>query len=336
MATFLGYPFDPELFSYNWRNAQDMTLTAMLDSGAVVSDPQIAKLISNGSDTYTIPFYNVIGGEADNYDGVDNITITDVDGSAQSGIVYGRAHGWKAQDFVFDYNSGADPMRQITSQVVRYWQKQRQNRMLSILSAVFGVTGAGAFADWANHTTDISSADSTVTEDNKFGPTTGGEAMQKAVGDASDQFKLYFMHSKVATNLAGLNLLNFLKYTDPNGIERTLRIADLNGATVVVDDGVPHTADTYTTYILGLGSLRYAAAPVKVPSEITRNATAAGGYDALITRLRETIHPNGFSFTKPASGYTSSPTDAQLAASANWSIVADPKSIALARVISNG
>ena len=336
MATFLGYPFDPELFSYNWANAQDMTLTAMLDSGAVVTDSQIAGLIANGSDTYTIPFYNVIGGEPDNYDGVADIQISDVDGSAQSGIVYGRAHGWKAQDFVFDYNSGADPMRQIVSQVSKYWQKQRQNKMLSILSAVFGVTGSGAFADWANHTTDISSADSTVTEDNRFGATTGGEAMQKAVGDAADQFKLYFMHSRVATNLAGLNLLNFLKYTDANGIERTLRLADLNGATVVVDDGVPHADGKYTTYILGLGSLRYAPAPVKVPSEVARDATAAGGYDALITRLRETIHPNGFTFTKPTSGYTSSPTDAQLADSGNWSIVADPKSIALARVISNG
>ena len=48
------------------------------------------------------------------------------------------------------------------------------------------------------------------------------------------------------------------------------------------------------------------------------------------------MHPNGFSFTKPTSGYTASPTDAQLGASANWSIIADPKTIALARIISNG
>ena len=39
---------------------------------------------------------------------------------------------------------------------------------------------------------------------------------------------------------------------------------------------------------------------------------------------------------KPASGYTASPTDAQLAATANWSIVADPKTIALAKIITNG
>ena len=336
MPTFLDFPFDAELFSYNWQNIPDTTLTAMFESGAVVADPTIQTLISNGSDTYTIPFYNVIGGDEDNYDGVSNIKISSVDGTAQSGIVYGRAHGWKAQDFVFDYNSGADPMQQIASQVAKYWQKKRQSKMLAILNAVFGVTGGGNFSDWANHTTDISSASSTVTDANKFGATTGGEAMQKACGDAADQFSLYFMHSKVATNLAGLQLLEFLKYTDPSGMERPMQIGMLNGRTVIVDDGVPVSGNKYTTYILGAGALRYASAPVKTPSEISRDATTAGGYDALITRLRETIHPNGFSFKKPSSGYTSSPTNDQLASSDNWSIIAPPKSIALARVITNG
>ena len=75
---------------------------------------------------------------------------------------------------------------------------------------------------------------------------------------------------------------------------------------------------------------------MKVPSELTRDALKGGGYDALVTRIRETMHPNGFSFIKPTSGYTASPTDAQLATTANWSIVADPKTIALAKIITNG
>lgn len=32
MATYLGFPFDPELFNYNWANAKDPTLTAMFES----------------------------------------------------------------------------------------------------------------------------------------------------------------------------------------------------------------------------------------------------------------------------------------------------------------
>lgn len=342
MAEYLGYPFDPELFRYNWENAKDPTLTAMFESGAVAANAELERLISNGSDFYTLPFYKVLGGTPDNYDGSANITISEPDGGSQSGIVYGRAHGWKEQDFIVDYNSGADPMKQITSQVNKYWQKNRQSVMLKILDAVFQVTGSGETADWKNHITDISSSDTTVTEANKMGATTIGEAIQTAVGDNMDAFKLVLMHSKVATNLAGLQLLEFLKYTDANGVQRPLRIGTMNGMTVIVDDSCPYTAATgtaaakYTTYVLGTGALQYGKAPVKTPVELTRDAVTAGGYTALITRLRETIHPNGFSFKKPSSGYTSSPTDAQLAAKANWSIVANPKTIAMAKIVTNG
>lgn len=342
MANYLGYPFNPELFDYNWANEKDPTLTAMFESGAVMANSEIQDLISKGSDLYTIPFYKVIGGTPDNYDGATNINLTDTEGGSQSGIVYGRAHGWKEKEFVVDYNSGADPMKQIVSQVAKYWQKNRQNIMLKILSGVFGVKGTGNYAGWNDHTLDISSTSLEVSAANKIGATTIGDAAQQAVGDASDMFTLALMHSKVAQNLSGLQLLEYRKYTDSQGIERKLRIADINGMVVIIDDSAPFTAATdtvagqYTTYILGTGALQYAPAPVRTPSEVTRDATTAGGYNALITRVRETIHPNGFSFKKPSSGYNASPTDTQLGATANWSISANPKNIAIARIISNG
>ena len=75
------------------------------------------------------------------------------------------------------------------------------------------------------------------------------------------------------------------------------------------------------------------------PVEIAREAKKDGGYNELITRIRETHHPNGFTFVKP-NPYTASPTDAQLGAgasgSSNWIIAGNPKNIAIARIISNG
>ena len=68
----------------------------------------------------------MIGGTPDNYDGDADISTEEVTGKSQSGIVYGRAKGWKDRDFIRDFNSGADPMKQITSQVARYWAKYRQ------------------------------------------------------------------------------------------------------------------------------------------------------------------------------------------------------------------
>lgn len=345
MATNLGYPFDPELFLLQWSAAQDPTLTAMVESGAVQNNATIANLISTGSDLYTIPFYNVLGGTPDNYDGVSNITTTAPTGNSQSGVVYGRAHSWKDTDFIHDFNSGADPMRQITSQVAKYWQKQRQATMLGIVKGIFSITDdeTDTWDEWQNHTYNIASTATTVSAENKMGATTVGDALQKAVGDNSGIFSMAWMHSKVATNLAGLQLLQFRKYTDASGIERQLSIADMNGLTVIVDDNAPVAASTkatgeneYTTYLMGVGALQYAKAPVKVPVEIGREELTQGGYNYYITRLRETIHPNGFTFVPPAASYTHSPTNDQLSAAANWKLVGTPKAIPMARIITNG
>lgn len=339
MADFLGYPFDPEIFDYNWQNEADPTRTALLQSGAVVADGEISTLIANGSDTYTIPFYNTLTGEPTNYDGQTNITATEPSGKSQSGIVFGRAKGFTARDFIKDYNSGADPMRQITSQIAKYWNKLRQKYLISILTAIFGISGA----EWEKHTLNLAAAEETVADTNRIGETTVNDATVQAVGDNSGIFSLAVMHSVVAKRLANLDLLEFRKYTDAQGIQRPLRIADINGMMALVDDGVPVAESAtatgekeYTTYVLGQGVIRTASAPVEHPSEVERSAATNGGQDTLYTRIRETIHPNGFSFKKPTSGYTSSPTNAQLEASGNWSLIAKPKNIAIAQIITNG
>ena len=140
MAQYLNFNFDPELFLLNWQNTPDLTLTALYDSGAVQENAEIASLIANGGDFYTIPFYDVLGGTPVNYDGATNITATEHSGIAQNGVVYGRANAWKARQFIRDFNSGADPMQSITAQVAKFWQKRRQAILLKILDGVFSVT----------------------------------------------------------------------------------------------------------------------------------------------------------------------------------------------------
>lgn len=344
-ATNLNFPYDPELFLLQWRNAPDPTRTAILESGAMVANAELRNLIANGSDVFTMPFYDTIGGTPDNYDGVSDITVSDVTGHSQSGVVYGRAHSWKDSDFIRDFNSGADPMRQITSQVGRYWSKQRQGIMLDTLKGIFSIAddSTDKWDEWALHTSNFATSTTSVTDANKINEATAGDAAQKAVGDNAGIFTMAVMHSKIANELAKKQLLNFRKYTDAMGIERQLNIADYNGMTVIVDDGVP-TADSasasgnkeYTTFLLGAGALQYAPAPVDIPVEINREAKSKGGYNEFITRLREAMHPNGFSFKVPTSGYTKSPTNAQLAAGANWMISGVPKSIAIARIVTNG
>ncbi|MBY4798347.1 hypothetical protein K6V98_08310 [Collinsella sp. AGMB00827] len=324
-GTLLGFPFDEDIFNYNWNNAKDPVKTAILESGAMVEDPLIAGMIQNGSDSYTVPFYGLLSGNEANYDGKTDIPVGTVSGFAETGVVYGRAMGWSEDQFVRDFNSGADPMASIVSQVAAYWNHKRQNRLITIANAVLSLDAMKP------HVIDKSTE--------AIAETTIGDASVDAFGDNASAVSLAVMHSKVANKLAGLKVLNYLKYTDAAGIERQMNIAQINGLTVVVDDAAPVTPgesskpNKYTTLLFGQGAIRYARANVEVPAEVSRDPKKAGGQNTLWTRVRETIHPDGFSFVKPKSGYTGSPTDAQLAAKANWALVADPKVTPIASVI---
>lgn len=343
-GTIFGIPFDDELFMQMWSEAPDPYLTAMINSGAIVEDSVISGKISNNGNIYTIPFYNTLDGDDLNYDGQTDISVSEVGGGYQTGVVYGRAKGFFARNFTAEL-SGADPMGHITGTIARYWQKRRQKRLIGILDAVFGITGASGNAKvWGDtHTLDLGS---TTAAARTIQATDLNDLATQACGDHKDRFGLVIMHSNVAKTLENMQLLEFWKQTDANGIQRPMNLASVNGYTAIIDDGVPcvdvggeganKSLKKYTTYLLGGGVIRTAKGRVDVPVETNRDAKKNGGQDELITRMRETIHPNGFSFKVPSSGWTESPTDTQLFATANWSIKFDPKAIPMARLITNG
>ena len=344
-GTLYGFPYNEELFDYYYRNEPDPITTALVESGAMVNDPEIAQQISKGSELYTVPFYKTIGGDPVNYDGKTDITATDTEGGFQTGVVYGRAKAWKARDFVYDFHK-ANPMAVIAGQVNRYWAKQRQITLLSILNGIFAVNSTVHSDDefskeWEAHTVNIAAASTTIAETNKVTDTTISDATVKACGDlAFGSFGLAIMHSAVAQHLADTQLLEYRKYTDPMGIERSLPIVDINGLTVIVYDGVPTAqgstskATEYTSYVLGNGALRYAPAPVKAPYEPFRDPKTNGGEDLLYTRLRETICPNGFTYI-PQSGDAVSPTNEMLAEGKRYKPIFEPKCLPMVRIVSN-
>lgn len=347
-GTYLGLPFDEELFFNEWKNEPDTYKTAMLDSGAVIADADIAAKIAGGSNLYTMPFYNTLPTtEPVNYDGKTDIEVEETAGDALTGVVFGRAKGWSARDFIVDFHK-ADPMASIIAQVSRYWDKYNERTILAVLGAMFGCTPTDAdiATAWALHKTDISAASGTVTDANKLADASIADAAVKACGDnANGLFSLAFMHSTVANNLAKKNLLEYRKYTDPSGIERQLPIADINGYTVVTDDSLIDTSGDlpkYTTYLLGSGAIRTAAAPVAKPVTADRDEAKNGGQDMLYTRIRETVSANGFTWTGKNANTTGSdlnaisPTLAGLSDVSNYDLKFDPKAIAMASIVSNG
>ncbi len=148
-----------------------------------------------------------------------------------------------------------------------------------------------------------------------------------------------------------------MQYTDTDGITRDLTIGTWNGRVVLVDDSMPiEEVDAagevpaytkYTTYALGKGAFSYENIGAKVPHEMAREASKNGGQDTLYSRQRKVFAPTGISYEK-SSQATLSPTNAELANGANWTLVndgnsvganrkyIDHKAIPIARIISRG
>lgn len=288
------------------------------------------------------PIKGRLGGNPVNYDGSTDIPKgSERDTFFQNKICYGRAKAWGEYDFASDI-TGTN-FEAEANEVNEYWDEQRQSTVLAILEGIFGMTGGvnGQFV--AKHTYDIK---------NEATPTLGADALnkagQKALGDKKGNFDVIFMHSAVSTNLEGLNLIDFLKYTDANGIERDLTIGTFNGKLVIVDDEMPVSTDStgniYTSYVFKKGFFEYENIGAKKPSELARDSYDKGGKTDLITRVREMIVPTYISYVGTGSV---SPTNSDFANGSNWELAnndkngaskvyVDDKLIPVARIISRG
>ena len=340
--------FNGEVFGRYVDTLPSLNKNELLKSGAVVSRQDLAgKFVDQvGGNYITLPITGRIGGTALNYDGSTDITATGIGTYTQGRIVVGRAKAWEESDFSYELTK-KDFTTVIASQIAEYWDDIDFQTILSTLKGVFAMTKGTenkAFVD--NHTYDISKE----TTNNVFSAATLNNAIQKALGDQKAKFTMAFLHSAVATNLENLKLLEYMKYTDGNGIERQLGIATLNGRTVLIDDNMPTEAvsDTasytkYTSYVLGNGAIEYTNCGAKVPYEQYRQPLEKGGKDMLIGRQRKIFSPYGLSFKN--SGIIS-PTDTQLETGDNWELAndnatstkkyIDHRYIPIARIITRG
>ena len=346
MGIFDSKYFNSEVFGKYVETVPRIKQNAFLQAGVLRTRNNLRNMLSDqtGGNFISVPMTGRIGGAALNYDGTTNLSTTGIETFLQSMIVVGRMKGWKERDFSYDI-TGHDFMRDIAAQVSEYWDDIDQLTILKTLEGIFGVT-TGGFAN--THTLDI-----TGTATGVMDATTPNTAMQKASGANKNIFTLMIMHSAVATNLENLEILDFKKGTESNGMQAQPMLATYNGRTVLIDDDVPTEEvaasgndpayTKYTTYILGRGAIDYCDCGAKVPYETDRDPVTNGGEEMLYTRQRKLFAPRGFSFVQPTTAIVS-PTDAQLATAARWTLVKDTagtgyydtKAIPIARVISKG
>ena len=242
MEKFRGKIFNPEVFEKYLKTLESTKENSLIKNGLFtpVSKYKVRMAEQTGGYAVLEPIKGRIGGNPVNYDGNTDIPKgSERDTFFQRKICYGRAKGFTEKDFSYDITGGKDFMQNVAEQIAEYKDGLDQDTILSVLKGIFSMTGGvdGKFVE--KHTYQVAenlSADAL------------NRAAQKALGDKKSKLEIMFTHSMVTTNLEGLNLIDFLKYTDSDGIERDLTIGTYNGKMVIVDDDMP-TNDVDATYV---------------------------------------------------------------------------------------
>lgn len=231
--------FNPEAFKYMVGRVPNLKMSEIKKSKALAGNPDIRDAFSsqNGTGYARIAMRGLLEGSAVNYDGQTDITASSTKTFEQGVVVVGRAKGFVEKDFSYDITGGVDFMQNIADQVAEYKDGLDQDTILAILKGIFGMNGDSKSVEFVNkHTLDITSG---VGDAAKVGATTLNTTTNKACGANKKKFTLVFMHSDVATGLENLNLLEHLKYTDKDGVQRDLDLGTWNGKLVVIDDYMP-------------------------------------------------------------------------------------------------
>lgn len=237
---FNAKTFNEEAFGRYMQAVPDVKRNKLLESGAVTGNAELRNLFANQTGSYfgTIPFYgNLDQTEPDNYDGSTDISADSTVTYTQGVFVYGRAKGWTEKDFSYDITGGVDFMSNVRDKLIKYWYNVDQDTLLAILKGIFSMTGKGNVDFVTNHTNNIAQLIDDAAA--KVDPTSLNTTIQKACGDNKGVFNLAIMHSQVSTNLENMNLIERLKYTDAQGIQRDLELYTWNGRLVIVDDSMP-------------------------------------------------------------------------------------------------
>ena len=345
MTKFRGKVYNDNVFEKYLKTLPSTKENGLINSAIFKRVSKYGAKLSEQTGGYFItePIKGRIGGEPVNYDGATNITSNERDTYFQTKIAIGRANAWGEDDFVTEL-TGTNFMAE-AQEVKDYWDGIKQRLALSILKGIFGMADASNDNFVSKHTYEV---------EGNLSADDCNKASQKALGDKKANLKVMVMHSAVSTNLEGLQLINFLKYTDKDGIERDLTIGQYNGKLVIVDDDMPvehveegeegEAYDKYTTYMFSEGFFEFEAVGVKTPTELARNATERGGHTDLVSRVRYVIVPQYISYKSKTAV---SPTDAQLETGSNWEVAnngetstnkkfVDTKLIPVVRIISRG
>lgn len=337
-GNFGGFVFDEEVFA-DMMQEQDFWRNEIAASGIVQQDGTIMDLIGTKGNVATIPIYKPLNVHDENMAALNNDGLTDnvpveISGDKQTCMLIQRMKAFKAKDFTKEL-TGADPLGLIKNKIANYYTQVWEVELMNIANAILGVAGL------ADHITDLSVTEGTVADANMINETTMIDAEQAALGDMAGGLGLAIMHSKIFAKYKKLQLVDYDKYVVGGAIKKDIMLPTINGKAVLVTDY--YTVDNavsgfpvFKTYLFGEGAF-LSADKKNYENQYTTNydPETSAGIDKFYTKQGKVLHPNGLSLAVD-NIEKESPTQAELGATANWSLKFNSKNVKMGMIKSNG
>ncbi|QDP52357.1 MAG: putative major capsid protein [Prokaryotic dsDNA virus sp.] len=331
----------PEIFNPNVQQITEEK-SRIVQSGAVVRDPQIDNELAGGGVTFNTPSYKDLDNveenissddQGDKYTGGTNDSKPQKTGMANEvSVRLSRNQSWSSGDLTAALQ-GSDPMDSIASRVGNYRALRMQAAFIATMKGIFADNDAAPTSGehvQGDLTNDIKGA--SVSEATKFSAPAFLDACV-TMGDSQEDLGLVMVHSIVYNRMQKQNLIDFVP--DARG---EVRIPTFLGRTVVVDDSMPKSGGVYETWMFGAGAVRIGMGNPKVPTETKRDPDSGNGAgsEILYNRWEWCIHPTGHAFAVAASGGgpSNAATAGNLAHADSWKrVYSERKQIKIARLI---
>jgi hypothetical protein len=325
----------PEVFT-DYVQLLTAERSALIQSGVIETSPFFDGLLIGGGTTFNVPHFKDLDNTESNVStdqdaGVNDMTPLKTTTGREIAIRLSRNQGWSSADLAGDL-AGADPMESIASRVADYWVRQAQ---AIVIASIQGVIADNIANDAGDMVVDITNGALAVTAANLFSAESFIDAIQ-TMGDVGEDLVAIAVHSVVYRRMQKNNLIDFI----PDS-EGRIVIPTFLGRRVIVDDGLPVVANApnfeYSSYLFGSGSIVAGVGSARVPTEVEREARAGqgGGIETLHNRVEWLYHPRGTAFLE-AGIALASPTNAELAAAAQWDRRFERKLVKIAELRTNG
>lgn len=293
-------------------------------SGVLQTNAGMSALLAGGGETYNLPYWQDIAGTSGDVpvEGTD-ATVNNLAAKKQIFRKQTRNKVWGSNDLVSVY-SGSDPIESAANMVMNYWSQAFD---IIAIKSIYGVILDNVANDSGDLVNDISggtgtaayfSDDAVIDAQAKL-----GENGTVGRGDQED-FAAILVHPATYAYMRKQDLIDFVPVS---GQDRPVEM--YMGMNVIVDRNATLVSTVYYSYIFKPGFLQYGASSTGyLPTELNREPLDGYGIDQLITRRTFAIHPVGFQFIE--SGVSgSTPTDAELAAAAQWDRVFNAENVGM-------